>query len=204
MCRLTALEYASPGACGWKPVWAIGNEARSTFATSAERAGAQSESAIATAAHAMLAFRSGSTDRELEQLLDVAGDRLGLDVGRVAFDDLALAVDQELGEIPLDRLGAEQPRLFLFEVLVQRRRGIAVDVDLGEHRKRHAVIDLAERLDLLLIAGLLRAELIARKAEHFEAAIVHLLVDRFETLVLRRESALARGVDDEQDLVLVR
>ena len=127
----------------------------------------------------------------------------GFGVRRVALDDVAVAIDQELGEVPLDRLGAEQSGLRLLQVLVERRRVLAVDVDLGEQRKRDAVVDLAERLDLLLAAGLLRAELVAGKAEDLEPLAVQLLVERLEPLVLRRESALARRVDDQQRLALV-
>ena len=77
---------------------------------------------------------------------------------------------------------------------------VAVDVDLGEHREGHAVVDLAELADLLLGAGLLAAELVAREAEHDEALVVQVLVERLEALVLGGEAAGARRVDDEDDL----
>src|SRR5207253_3116665 len=117
--------------------------------------------------------------------------------------DVALAVDEELGEVPLDRLGAQQSRLRLLEILVDRRGRGAVDIDLGEKRKLHAVVELAELRDLLLAAGLLRAELIAWKAENLEAARLQFFVQRLESLVLRGESALAGHVHDQQYLVLV-
>ena len=65
------------------------------------------------------------------------------------------------------------------------------------------VVELAELCDLVFRARFLRAELIAGKAEHFEAARVHFFVERLEPLVLRREAALARDVHDQQHLVLV-
>src|SRR4029434_4831840 len=103
-----------------------------------------------------------------KQLLDVGLEAVGLGVGRIALDDVALAVDQELGEIPLDRLGPQKSRLLLLEKAIERGRVVAVDIDLGEHGEGHAVVHLAEALDLLLAAGLLRAELVAREAEDLE------------------------------------
>src|SRR5215467_985904 len=138
-----------------------------------------------------------------EKLFDVCRDRLRLDIGRVALHDLAFAIDEELGEVPFDRLQPEQPGLFLFQILVQWSGVAAIDLDLGKHGKAHAVVQFAERLDFLVRAGLLRTELVAWKAEHLETAIVHFFVQRLESLVLRSEAALAGDVDDEHDLVLV-
>src|SRR6185312_2019210 len=83
------------------------------------------------------------------------------------------------------------------------RRAVAVDVDLGEQRKRHAVVELAETRDFLFVAGLLRAELVAGEAQHLEALAMEFFVEGLETLVLRREAALARRVDDQHDLVAI-
>ena len=74
-----------------------------------------------------------------------------------------------------------------------------VDLDLGGHRELHAEFGLAEVRDLLLGAGLLRAELVAREAEDDEAVVAVLLVQRLEPGVLRGEAAPAGGVDDEHD-----
>src|SRR4030095_11482584 len=97
-----------------------------------------------------------------EQLLDIAGDALGLVLRRVSLDDLAVAVDQELGEIPFDRLGAQKPGLRVLEILVDGRRVVSVHVDLGKKRERDAVIDLAERFDLFLASRLLAPVMDAR------------------------------------------
>src|SRR4051812_9043078 len=78
----------------------------------------------------------------------------------------------------------------------------AIDVDLRKHRKRNGVIAFAELCDLAGIAGLLGTELVAGKAEHCKAARRKLLVQRFETPVLRRESAGACGIDDQEHLTL--
>ncbi len=116
---------------------------------------------------------------------------------------VALAIDQELGEVPLDGLGPEQSRLFLLQVLVERRGIGAIDVDLRKQRECHAVVDLAKRLDLFCVAGFLCTELIAGKSKHLESPRVQFLMQRFETFVLRRKSAFAGRVDDQQHFVLV-
>src|SRR5258708_34997033 len=81
-------------------------------------------------------------------------------------------------------------------------RAGTVDVDLGEHRKCHGIFGLAEWFDLLGVARLLRAELVAGKAEHRKAARPQLLLQRLQALVLRREPAGARGIDDQEHLPL--
>src|SRR4051812_18750059 len=81
-------------------------------------------------------------------------------------------------------------------------RSRAVDVDLGEHRKRHGVFGFAERFDLAGVAGFLRAELVAGKTEHGKAARPERLLERLQALVLRREPAGAGGVDDQEHLAL--
>src|SRR5262249_37461351 len=80
----------------------------------------------------------------------------------------------------------------------QRMRVVSVDVDLAEQRKRDVVLVRAELLNLRFSTGLLMSELIARKPEHDESAIVEFAVEPLEPLVLRRETAAARHIDDEQ------
>src|SRR4029079_19460291 len=79
----------------------------------------------------------------------------------------------------------------------------AVDVDLCEHRKRHVVLAFAERLDRPGVARFLRAELVAGKTEHRKAARREVAMQLLQALVLRRESAGARGVDDQEHLTLI-
>src|SRR5580765_60868 len=110
--------------------------------------------------------RNRAASRRLKKLLDIACDRRRLGVRRVALDHLSVAVDEEFGEVPFDRFGPQQSGLLLLEILVERRGGVAVHVDLREHRERHAVIDLAEGFDLRLGSWLLLAELIAGKAQY--------------------------------------
>src|SRR5205823_14416909 len=79
----------------------------------------------------------------------------------------------------------------------------AIDVDRGKQRKRDGIIAFAEFCDLRGVARFLRAELVAGKAEYGKTARRKLLVQRFETAILRREPAGARGVDDQENLALV-
>ena len=60
--------------------------------------------------------------------------RLGL--RRIARHRLAVAADQEFGEIPFDRFAAQQARLGVLEIFVKRMGVRAIDLDLGEHRER--------------------------------------------------------------------
>jgi hypothetical protein len=140
---------------------------------------------------------------------DVASGQHGLDGGdelfrligrRVAAHGAALPVDQELGEIPLDRLRAEKAGRFSLQGPKERMGVLAVDVDLGEHREGHIVIVGAEFPDRALVARLLMAELVAGEAQDRKAALAKAPMQRLEPRVLRREPALARNIDDEQRL----
>jgi hypothetical protein len=82
-------------------------------------------------------------------------------------------------------------------------RARAVDLDLGHHRERDAVVELAERRDLVVVARVLRAKLVARKAEHHQPLVLVRLPQLLQPVELRREAALAGGVDDQQHLALV-
>src|SRR5258708_23858693 len=93
-----------------------------------------------------------------QRSFDVGAYRFGRGGGRVALEDRTVAADQELREIPLDRLAAEYPRRFGGEPLPQRMRLGSIDPDLAHHRKAHAVVDLAERCDLVVASRILTAE----------------------------------------------
>ena len=105
-----------------------------------------------------------------EKLLDVGLDVLRLGGGAVPLHDVALLVDEKLGEVPLD-LVAEHPGLRFAQ---EREHGVglrAVHLDLREHRKRHAVVLLAEGADLFVVAGLLMTELVTWKPQDREVAV---------------------------------
>src|SRR5947199_6120551 len=78
----------------------------------------------------------------------------------------------------------------------------AVDVDLLEQREGDLVIGRAERLDLARLPRLLRAELVAGKAEHRKAARRQIAIEILQAAILRREAAFARGVDEQEHLAL--
>lgn len=137
-----------------------------------------------------------------EEALDGGDEGFGFGGWAVAGDDVAAAIGEKFGEVPLDAVEAdeaEETGLLPAEKLKKRVGGGTVDVDFGEEGKADAIICGAEGADFVRAAGLLFAELIAREAEHGKAAIFIGAVERFEAGVLRRESALACGVDDEQD-----
>src|SRR5688572_2827220 len=90
------------------------------------------------------------------------------------------------------------------EPRVERMAAGSVDIEFLAHREGHAVGRRAEGLDLRLGAGLLRAELVAGKADDREVLARELLVQPLEVGVLRREAAAARDVHREHDLALER
>src|SRR5262249_30426305 len=116
---------------------------------------------------------------------------------------LAIGRHHELLEVPL-----HVARLALGvgdrgEDLVDRVALVAVDVDLLHHREGDAVGRAAEGLDLLGGAGLLVTELVAREADHLEAARLVLLLERLEGGVLRGEAALGGDVHEQERLALL-
>ena len=91
---------------------------------------------------------------------------------RVALDDLAVAADQELGEVPLDRLAAEHARrLGASATSTAGARCVAVDVDLGHHRKPRRRSSSRRTTRSRRSARVLGAELVAREADHHQAAV---------------------------------
>src|SRR5581483_12024197 len=116
-------------------------------------------------------------------------------------DHPARTIDQEFGEIPFDR-GAEQSGFLVSKILIERMGIGAIDVDLLEHRKTDCVIALAKLLDFGSAARLLPTELVAGKTEHRKPPRRIGLLQRLQTLILRGETAGARGVDDQKDLTL--
>ena len=77
-------------------------------------------------------------------LFDVERNVGWFDIGSVSFDYLAVAIDEKLGEIPLDCFGAESAGRFFCKVLVQWMCFVANDFYLFEHREIDAVILGAE------------------------------------------------------------
>src|SRR5262245_20006947 len=80
----------------------------------------------------------------------------------------------------------------------------AIHLELRRERKGYAETAGAELDDLALVAGLLRAELVAGKTDDREALARELLVELLEPGVLRRVAAAARDVDGQHDLAAQR
>src|SRR4051812_29660459 len=75
--------------------------------------------------------------------LDVGGQRFRLVDRRIARDDAPVATDEELAEIPFDRLCAEDSTLLRLQPAPERMRVVAVDVDLGEQGEIDFVVERA-------------------------------------------------------------
>src|SRR5262249_37534782 len=127
-----------------------------------------------------------------ELVLDRPAERrvLGRDLGPEARDHGTVGRHQELLEVPLHVAGLAIGVGLLGELVVDRVPLGAVDVDLLEERERHAVGRVAELADLLRSPRLLAHELVAREAEHLEAAVGVLVVQLLQARVLRCEAAL--------------
>src|SRR3546814_4994202 len=96
-----------------------------------------------------------SSDVCSSDLLDVSLDLLRRVHRAVALDHFAALVDQELREVPLDALCAQHAWRGGLQVLVERVRVGAVDIDLREHREVDFIGQRAEILYLVFIARLL-------------------------------------------------
>lgn len=77
-------------------------------------------------------------------------------------DRLAVLVDDELGEVPLDAIG-QHATLLLLEIHPERMGRLAIHVDLLEQIKLDFSV-LHEALNVLGISGLLITELVAWKS----------------------------------------
>jgi hypothetical protein len=130
------------------------------------------------------------------------GGVVGADRGAEPGDDVAVTADHELLEVPADVAVVTLGVLLVDDCLVDGMALGAVDVDLGGDGKRHVVVGRAEVGDLVGRAGLLAAELIAREADHGEAAVTELVLQRLKTGVLRRQAALGRDVHEQRSLAV--
>ena len=106
----------------------------------------------------------------------------------------AVFVNDELLKIPADVAIVAVSISCLAECFVQGETVSAVHIALGHQRKGDVELGRRELADFLMGARLLRAELIAWKANHGQ--IVVRLVKRLKTGVLWRSAAGARDVDD--------
>ena len=115
----------------------------------------------------------------------------------------ARAIDEELLEVPCDRIVVGGTWLLAAQPFVQVACTVAIDLDLGEHREVRVVLRRGELEDLGVGAGFLRPELVTRKSENGETALGEIGLKSTQTCVLRSKASKTRDVDDEGDLVAV-
>lgn len=131
---------------------------------------------------------------------------LGLGGASPASLDLSITPNKELLKVPLDALEAQKTRLLVLEPGPKRVGVVTVDLGLLHDGEGHAVVELAELLDVVVGAGLLATELVAGEAENDKVLRVLLLElgpELLETSILGSEAALGGCVDNEDDLALV-
>src|SRR5215472_7398202 len=115
----------------------------------------------------------------LRQLtLDRFDERLRLrsDVGRETRHYLAVAGEQELFKVPLNRSGGLRIGVLGGQVLVQTTLVWAINGHFLEHREGDPVTSLAKRGNLVCGPGFLLPKLIAREPQHSEAVRYILVV----------------------------
>lgn len=128
---------------------------------------------------------------------------LGLGGASPARGHLSVSGDQELLEVPLDTLEAQQTRLLLLHESPDGRGVVTVHIEFSKYGERDTVVELTEGLDLIVGAGILAAELVAWETddgEIFGVFGLQVLVELLETFELRGEAALRGGVHDQNDL----
>lgn len=109
---------------------------------------------------------------DIKLLLDLLLNSIRLRHTRPPSLDIAITANEELLKVPLHVLDAHDTRLLRLQPLKHGVRVRAVDIGLLEHGERHAVVDLAEVLDLVIGARVLAAELVAGEAEDGEVLAV--------------------------------
>jgi hypothetical protein len=105
---------------------------------------------------------------KLTLLLDLLLKTLRLGGRGPAAFDLAVTTDEELLEVPLDTLYAEEAGLLVLQPLPDGLGLFTVDLNLAKDGEGDAVVDLAELLDLIVATGILAAKLVAGEAEDDE------------------------------------
>eukprot|EP00406_Dinophysis_acuminata_P004132 CAMPEP_0179231464 /NCGR_PEP_ID=MMETSP0797-20121207/11357_1 /TAXON_ID=47934 /ORGANISM="Dinophysis acuminata, Strain DAEP01" /LENGTH=291 /DNA_ID=CAMNT_0020938553 /DNA_START=63 /DNA_END=936 /DNA_ORIENTATION=+ len=146
----------------------------------------------------------------LQQSSDLLLERKRVLLGTEALHALAVAVHEELLEIPSDALPPidQHPHLGhlplrLLEEAVERGLRVAVDVDLREQLEL-CQFGLGKRLDLVVGTRLLLAELVAGEGEDLEAFRLIPLVQFFQLFVVDfSDGSFGRHVHYQDDLAAV-
>src|SRR5215472_10628956 len=107
----------------------------------------------------------------LQRALNRGGNlrRFGSYIGLEAGDGVSVAVEEELGEVPLDFAAELGVSRLVREIHVERSDVVTLYRDLGHHREADVVFVGAELLDLFVCARLLAAEVVGRNANDDEA-----------------------------------
>lgn len=108
---------------------------------------------------------------------------------------MALAVNQELGEVPLDA-PAHAATFLGLKPGVERVGLVAVNFYLSKSWESGLVVEAAEVIDFLGRARGLALELVARKVQDGEALVAVAVVEDLQALVLGREATAGGGVDN--------
>ena len=80
---------------------------------------------------------------------------------------------------------------------------LSFDLDLFEHGKGDAIVNLAKARNFVGVVEFLTAEIARREAKNFKASVFFIFIKLLERLELRGEAALARGIDNQKHLSLV-
>lgn len=119
--------------------------------------------------------------------------------GREGGDQFAFFIEQEFAEVPGNGIVHSFFLSLVFQVFVQGVCIVPLHGNFLGHGKAHAIILLAECLDLGVAAGFLSHEIISRKPHDHQLVRV-LFIEFFQFLVLGRQAAAGGGVYD-QDLL---
>jgi hypothetical protein len=79
----------------------------------------------------------------------------------------------------------------------------AVNFHFVEHLETDSVVALAKAADFAAVTWFLIAELIAGKAQNFQAPAAKLFVQLFKTGILRGKTTFAGSIDNEQHVAFV-
>lgn len=86
--------------------------------------------------------------------------------------DLSIGSNEEFFKIPLDPFQACDARRLILEPFEDRFGVAAVDVGLSEDREGDTVVEFAKRLDGIVVARVLRVELVAGEAQNRKVCTV--------------------------------
>lgn len=95
-----------------------------------------------------------------------------LDAGRISFDNMAILINKERSEVPLDSFSAQETGFHFLEPLPERRSIVTVHVNFGQNGEVGVELRARERNYFLLVSGFLACELVAGKAEDGEASVL--------------------------------